>query len=109
MDHPDLGEQLAVAGIDCDRDRIPLGIEGGKHREIFHFCVDVLLALIAVHVQLLFKIALVVEQPDGHERHAQSASCFNMVARQDAQTSRIDRDRFMQPEFGRKIGHGSGT
>ena len=53
---------------------------------------------------MLLEIALIVEQADGHERHAQIAGAFDVIARQHAQAARINRHRFVDAKLGREIG-----
>ncbi len=102
---PDLGEQLAGARVDRHGDLLAVLVAGRPHGHVFNFRVDVLFALVAVDVEVLLEIALVVEQADRHQRNAQPAGAFDVVARENPQTTRIDRHRFVDAELGRKIGH----
>ena len=101
---PHLGQQLAGAGGDLHRHVLAGRIAGGLHRHVFDFRVEIFFALIAFGVEMLLEIALVVEQPDGHQRDTQSAGAFDVVAGKDAQAAGVDRHRFVDAEFGRKIG-----
>jgi hypothetical protein len=54
-------------------------------------------------VDLLLEITVPVEQADRDEVEIEIARRFAMVARQNAQTAGIIRDRFVKTEFGGKI------
>ena len=71
--------------------------------------VEILFLLIAVVVEVLLEIALIVEQADGHQRHAQAAGALDMVAREHAQAAGVNRHRFVHAELGREIGHRLGA
>ena len=101
---PHFGQQLAGAGVDLHGHVLAVRIAGRLHRHVFDFGVEIFFALIAFGVEMLLEIALVVEQPDGDQRNAQSAGAFDVIARQHAQATRIDRHRFVDAELGRKIG-----
>ena len=68
---PHLGQQPAGAGLDLHGDRSPLAVAGRLHGEVFYLGVQVFFLLVAVDVEVLLEIALVVEQPDGHQGDAQ--------------------------------------
>ena len=106
---PDLGQQLAGAGVDADGDRLAVGAQGRLHRQVLDLGVEILFVLPAVDVEMLLEIALVVEQPDGHQRHAQPAGALDVVAREHAQTAGIDGDRLVDAELEREVGHRLGT
>ncbi len=106
---PHFGVQLAGAGLDGDGHLFAIGPQRGLHRHVFDFRVEVLFALVAVEIQVLLEIALVVEQPNGHQRHIQTAGAFDMVARQDSQAAGVDRHRFVDAKFGGEVCHGLGT
>ena len=54
-------------------------------------------------IEPLTEIALVVEQADADERDAEIRRALQMIARENPQTARVDRHRFVQPELGREI------
>ena len=54
-------------------------------------------------VDLLLEITMPVKQTDGDEVEIEIARRFAMVARQNAQTAGIIRDRFVETKFGGKI------
>ena len=49
------------------------------------------------------EVALRVHEPDADERHAKIAGFFAVIAGQHAKTARVDRQRLVQGEFGRKV------
>ena len=51
------------------------------------------------------EVSLAVQHPHRHQRHAQVARGFHMIARQHAQTARIQRHRLGDPVFHREIRH----
>ena len=67
--------------------------------------VQVVLVLPAVAVEPLPEIALVVVQADADERNAEVRRALDVIAGQDAEAARVDRDRFVQPELGGEVGH----
>ena len=103
---PDLGQQLARTGLEF---RTVIGLPsapaGGLHRQVFDLGVEILLLLPAVDVEVLLEIALVVEQPAGHQRHAQAAGALDVVAGEYAETARVDRHRLVNAELQGEIGH----
>ena len=60
-------------------------------------------------VEVLAEIALVVEQSDGHQRHAEAAGALDVVAGQDAEAAGVDRHRFVDAELGGEIGDRRGA
>lgn len=68
--------------------------------------VDVVLLLPAVMVQPLVEIALLVEEADPDEGDAEVGGALEVVAGQDAQASRVHRQRLVQAEFGREVDNG---
>ena len=106
---PDLGQQAAGAGVDLDGDRLAVGPQGRLHGQVLDLGVEILLLLVAVRVQVLLEIALVVEQADGHQRHAQPAGTLDMVAGEHAQAAGVDGHRFVDAELEREVGHRLGA
>ena len=60
----------------------------------------------AVVVQALVKVALRIHEPDGHQRDTQVAAFLEVVARQEAQTAGVERQRAVQAVLRREVGHG---
>ena len=55
-------------------------------------------------VEPLAEVALVVVQADADERNAEIRCALDVVAGENAEAARVDRQRFVQPELGREIG-----
>ena len=58
----------------------------------------------SISVDHLAEIAMLVEQADGDDRHAEIAGGFELIAGHIAQAARIDREGFAQHEFHAEIG-----
>ena len=58
----------------------------------------------AVVGQHLAEVALLIEQADADHGHVQVAGAFQVIARQNAQAARVDRQRLGKPEFHAEIG-----
>ena len=109
VQQPDLGQQAVVASVDSHRHRFARRVQGRLHRQILDARLQVLLGLPAVRVQLLLEVPLTVEQPDSDQGHAQAAGALDVVARQHPEAARVDRDRLVDAEFGREVGHRQGA
>src|SRR5690242_21005008 len=55
----------------------------------------------------LAEVALWVEEADAHEGQAQIAGLLAVVAGEDAQAARVDRQRLVQPELRGEVGDGA--
>jgi len=67
--------------------------------------VQVLFLLPALAIQVLPEVALAVEQAHSDERNVEIGRALDVIARQHPQAARVNRQRLVQPEFGRKISH----
>jgi membrane protein YdbS with pleckstrin-like domain len=86
---PDIG---AVERLDrLDRQHVDLGIE-------------VVFLLPAVLIKLLLEIPLRIEQADADERDAEVTGALQVVASENAEASRINRQALMEAELGREVG-----
>ena len=59
-------------------------------------------------IDRLLEISLSVKERDTHEAQSEVAGRLGMIACQSTQPSGRDRQRLVEGEFGRKIGHGVG-
>ena len=82
-----------------------VALRTGSTRQVVEVVVRVRLLLPARRVQILPEIALLIEQPHAHQRHAQVAGRFQVVARQHPQAAGEDGQALGQPEFGGEVGH----
>ena len=60
--------------------------------------------LLAVARELLLHVAEAIEQPDADQRHVQVARGLEVVAREDAEAARVDRQRVVHAELRREVG-----
>ena len=97
---------LAGAGFDLDRDRLAAWADAGSMGSIAAVHVEIVFLLPTVDIEPLAEISLVVIQPDADQRNAQIRGTVDMIAGQDTQTAGIDRQRFVQAEFRRKVSYG---
>ena len=82
---------------------LAIGVECRLDRQGLDPRLEILLVLVAVDVELLAKVALVVKQAHRDERDAEAAGALNVVAGEHAETSRVDRHRFVDPELGGEV------
>ena len=68
--------------------------------------IQVVLVLPAGLIEPLPEITLVVEQPDADQRHAEIGRRLDVIARQDAEAARVDRQRLVQAELGGEVRDG---
>ena len=94
-----------MPGVDADGNGRSVAAQRGFHRQILDFRVEIFLILPAVGVEMLLEIALVVEQADGDQRNAQAAGALDVIAREDAQATGIDRHGLVDAELQREVGH----
>jgi hypothetical protein len=77
---PHLGEDRPRARVHLYDERLALGIDGRFDRQHLDPGLQVFLVLVAVDVELLFEVALIVEEPHGDQRDAETAGALDMVA-----------------------------
>ena len=101
---PDPRAQRPVAGLDLQRDRLAVRPHGRLERQLGDIHLRVFLLLPAGGVEPLTEVALAIEQSDTDERYSQVRGALDVVAGQHAQPAGVDRQRFVDPEFGREVG-----
>ncbi len=102
VDAPDARDDATGSRFDRDghRNTVP---HGGLNRQQTAVDVDVVLLLPAVGIEPLTKISLVVIETDTHERDAEIGRALEVIAGQDAEPARVDRERLMKAELGGEI------
>ena len=95
---PDARGNRSGARLDRDGHRDALA-ERRPHRQRAMIDVDVVLVLPAVAIEALPEVALVVVQADADERNAEVRGALDVIAGQDAEAARIDRQRFVDAEL----------
>ncbi len=93
---PDPGGDRLAGELDRDRDRLeheaePLRVELRVAR------------LLPVVLERLLEVALPVEQADSDQRDAEVGGRLEVVAGEDPEPARVDRERLAQPELRREV------
>src|SRR5689334_20118755 len=66
--------------------------------------IEIDCSLNAVFVDLLPEIAVPIQETNCYKIQVEITRRFAVVPRQDAETSRVIRDRFVEPELGGEVG-----
>src|SRR5688500_1064295 len=74
------------------------------NRQIRKIRISVNDTLISLIIDRLEKIPLAIKQADADQWQAQVAGCLAVIARQNAKSSRVNRETFMKTEFKTEIG-----
>ena len=104
LDAPDLGEDLVVRIVDFDGQRFPVRPAHERRRDGMEVVVFVGFLLPACGIQVLAEVALLIEQADADQGHAQIAGGFQVVSGKDAEAAGEYGDAFGQAEFRGEIG-----
>ena len=102
-DLPDLDIDLAPGKIKFDFQRHAIGLFYFLDLHVVKIVYLVKILLPAVHVQVLLKVAQLVEQSDAMEIQVQIAGRLDMVPGQDPQSPRINGQGIAQAVLGGKI------
>ena len=94
----------AGAGLDADGDGAAVLRRRRPDRQRRGVDVEVLLLLAHLVVEALPEVALVVVEADADQRDAEVGGRLDVIAGQDAEAARVDRQRLVQPELGREVG-----
>ncbi len=105
-DAPDLRLDGAARILDADRQRPAAGLSHQLDRHVERIVLGVGLLLPAVEVQVLAEVALLIHQADADDRDAEVRGALEMIAREDAQAARVDRQALVQTELGAEVGDG---
>ncbi len=100
---PDLRGDVAAGDLDGDPPRAPfdrLEVEGHPLEVVGG--PDLLLP--PVTAQVLPEVAATVEETHSHERKPKIARALQVIARQHAKATGIDRQRLVEPELGAEVG-----
>ena len=103
-DAPDLRLDGAARVLDADRQRPAAGLAHQLDRHVEQIVLGVVLLLPAVDVQILAEVALLVHQADADERNAEIRGALEMIARENAQAARVDRQTLVQAELRTEVG-----
>ena len=97
----------AVFRVDRHGDAVAVLIFDGFEGDVFDFGRDVMFDLVAVGVDLLTEVSLFIEEADSDEGDAESAAALDVVSREDAESSGVNREGFVNTEFEREISDGT--
>ena len=104
VDAPCLKRHALHVDLDAANEPFALGVENRFQRHILRVNQIVELRLPVVRVNRLLEIALAVKQADAHKAEIEVARGFGVVARQDAEATRRDRQGLVEAELGGEIG-----
>ena len=107
-DPPHARDDPAGPRLDLDRHRHAV-VRRRLDRQQPVIDVDVFLALPAVAIEPLPEVALVVVEADADERDAEVGRALEVIAGEDAEAARIDRNRLVQAELRREVRHRPGA
>src|ERR1044072_5227389 len=99
LDTPSLHAHVAATNEEVDADGLAVTATYKMHRQIADVYLLVRLLLPAVAAQVLTEVAVMIEQADGDKRKAQVARRLQVVAREDAEAARVERQRVMHAEL----------
>ena len=100
---PDARGDRAGARVDRHDDRRRRSSSAGRIGSSAAVDVDVVLVLPAVEVEPLPEVALVVVEADADERDAEIRRALDVIAGEDAEAARVDRQRLVQAELGGEV------
>ncbi len=103
LELPDFREHLAAPELHRD-EQVRIACAHFADREVMKILIQTDRLLNAFLVDLLFEIAVPIEQADGDEIQVEIAGGFAMIAGENAETAGIIRDRFVKAKLRRKIG-----
>src|SRR5437867_2955274 len=97
---PDSCPDRAALGFDFHHHRFAVGAYRRFHGQLVDIRSQVLFLLPAILVEPLPEISLPIKQSNTDEGNAEIRGAFDVITGENAQTTRIDRNGFMQSEFG---------
>ena len=104
LDSPEPGMHFASRQLNGYQQGRAVGQGLRNKRQVEEIIFGIAFLLPAVDVQVLAEIAFAIHEAHAAERDAEIACRFQMIARENAEPSGIDRDALVDAEFGRKIG-----
>src|SRR5215475_6642958 len=96
---PDPGAYRTAPGFDLHSYGLAVRSDSDFHRQRVHIGFEVVLLLPPIPVKPLAEIALTIIQTNTDQGDIEIGSALDVVAREDTETSRINRDRLMQAEL----------
>ena len=105
VDLPDLRAHRAARIGQLDQDGRPVVAALQGHGQQGEIVAAVVLALAPLEIDLLVEVAEAVGQAHAHQGEAQVAGGLEVVAREDAQPARVERQALVDAELGGEVGH----
>ena len=102
---PHLDVHRAPRRMHLDADLRSRRVARRLHRPVVKIVYGITLRLPPVGAQVLLEISGLIQQTDSHQVQPRVAGRFQVIARQDAQATRIDRERLDQTVLHRKVRH----
>ncbi len=102
---PDLDVAFAPRKAELDDDLVAVAVQRRLHRPGEEVVDGILLHLPSVRVQVLFEIALLIQQPHADQSEIGVAGGLQIVARKDAEAAGIDLHGLEQSVLHREIRH----
>ena len=103
LDFPDLRPDFAPRVVHGNQQRLAVRPGLQFTRQIVEIVRVQIFLLIAFMVQVLAEITVVVEETHGDERDAERGRGLQMIAGEQSQTTGVNREAFVQAEFGAEI------
>ena len=98
-DFPHLDDDVSCRERDDHHARLPVERSRGPDRRVRPVDALVDFLLPAIRREALAEVALRVHEPDADQRHAEVARFLAVIAGEDAEAARVDRQRLMEREF----------
>jgi hypothetical protein len=99
---PDFGPDGAAAGVHLHRHRLAVCADGNLHGLLADIGLQIFFLLPAVGIEALAEVTVAVKDADADQWDIQVGGALDVIARENAQATGIDRTRFMQAEFAEK-------
>ncbi len=106
--HPYRGVHGAVGDLHAHLERRPVACAGATHRQLGGIEIGLGVLLVPIGVDLLTEVAAAVEEADADERERGIRRRLAVVARQDAEPTRVELHRLVDAELGAEVGDRTG-
>jgi hypothetical protein len=107
FDAPDFGVNGASASVDVDDNRTAGFSDGNFHGKLGDVGLQVFFLLPAIAIEALTEISLTVKEADADEGDGEIGGAFDVISSEHAEAAGINREGFVDAEFGRKISDGA--
>ena len=104
LELPDLNEDVAGGQLDGHLEVVAVGVFHGFQRQGVEVVHRIAFLLPSVGIQKLAEVALLVEQAEADQRVILVAGGLQMIAGEDAEAARIDRQALGEAVLGGEVG-----